>query len=291
MTEMALRLSTSHQHLRMTMLVLIMDTIVYALTVSNWSPSLVALHGVSQSYPDSFWRTLTSSVPRREFALNEVSLVFQPSHINLLLGESSSGKSTILRLIMGWENPVSGTMDVSSQNATIWRPRPVYLDSRPLYSQNAVVEDIWKKAFSKGGEQVVVDEKRCLDQLSKLLGVPTASKTGDLPTSKVYLCRLGEACLESMVMNFESPMNGIPSPLVQVKSDNIRLPSPILLLDEWLDNETSTVVRKVQDALEGLAQNGAVIICVTHKPHLFSVESGLLSRVTLSRGKVLSSAS
>jgi energy-coupling factor transporter ATP-binding protein EcfA2 len=284
-------------------------------TKCYWSPSCVTLQGVSQSYPDSFWRKLTSSVPRRTYALENASLVFDPG-MSLLLGESSSGKSTILRLVLGSERPSSGTVVLSNNAAdatVVASARPVCLDTRPSYGQNEVVEDIWNKAIppsrcSSSGGLLVAD-------LSKLLKLPLHSKILELSMSEVYLCRIGEACLQSMLLGIDddrdrrrkkndmeeeeeessSPTTVTTNP----EEESVRLlllvPAPILLLDEWLDTETSVVVQKVQSSLNELARNGAVIVCVTHKPHLFSrntnqeQDNEVVRRiVTLSRGKVVS---
>ena len=261
-----------------------------ALTSPIWCPSVVTLKFVSQSHPDSFWRKLTSSEPRREFALKNVSVTFQPPVTTLLLGESSSGKSTILRLISGSESPISGNVEISNDCATLRPSRPIYLDSRPSYGQNEIVEDIWSNAgaFDKSNESP--NRKTLLKELSKLLKVPLQSKILDLSMSEVYLCRIGETVLESTTINSAQHMEST-TPTYLDEPNVLKLPAPILLLDEWLDNETSTVVQRVQTALHELAQNGAVIVCVTHKPHLFSSRGNRqLRRVTLSRGQVLSVA-
>lgn len=269
--------------------------------LSKWSPSCVTLQGVSQKYPDTFWRKLTSSVPRRTFALENVSLVFDSSGLTLLLGESSSGKSTILRLILGSERPVSGIVtlsneddDESSASTSINPARPVCLDTRPAYGQNEVVEDIWNKAILVPVSNKENSHLHCrilIRDLSTLLKLPRQAKIMDLSMSEVYLCRLGEACLQSML----SPAPSNKNPSTTTTTNLHGLPAPILLLDEWLDTETSVVVQKVQASLNELARNGAVVICVTHKPHLFGKNTNndqesnkLLRCITLSRGKVLS---
>jgi energy-coupling factor transporter ATP-binding protein EcfA2 len=306
----------------------------------KWSPSRVSLQDVSQSYPDSFWRKLTSSAPRRTFALENVSLDFDPSSssssdgrmMTLLSGESSSGKSTILRLVMGSERPISGTVRISSNNnnnnnndAEGSIARPVCLDTKPSYGQNEVVEDIWNnnKALwscwgtesSSSSNSNSSSDRPLVDALSRLLKVPLQAKILDLSMSEVYLCRIGEACLQSMLMGRgEEEDRGLVGTTKKEKksTDDVLLegtpeesalptvvvplfPAPILLLDEWLDTETSVVVQNVQSSLNELAKKGAVVICVTHKPHLFlkggeNGEVPCYSSITLSRGKVLSTS-
>ncbi len=263
---------------------------VRASLISKWSPTRVTLESVSQSYPESFWRKMTSSVPRRKCALDNVSLVFDAESVTLLVGESSAGKSTILRLITGNERPTLGQVKISNLGTTLTVARPISLDSRPSYRQNEVVEAIWTKAIPP--ISTIADSSsnamEYLRDLSDVLKLPLQSKIMDLSMSEVYLCRLGEACLESTTDHANSS-NGksIVSMPTIMDEDTLapQLPAPILLLDEWLDNETSTVVQRVLASLEDLADFGAVVVCVTHKLHLFG--NGKFRRITLSRGKVL----
>lgn len=135
----------------------------------------------------------------------------------------------------------------------------------------------------------MIGVESCLAQLSEILNIPLESKILDLSTSQVYLCRIGEACLESILANaaaVSQPPNDPSTSKIPEKEE--RLPAPILLLDEWLDTETSTVVQTVQSTLHELSSHGAVIICVTHKPQLFSSSrNGELRRVTLRQGKLV----
>jgi len=50
--------------------------------------------------------------------LDNISLDFQKAKITCLLGNSGSGKSTILRLIAGLEKPNSGEIYISNQLVT-----------------------------------------------------------------------------------------------------------------------------------------------------------------------------
>ena len=106
----------------------------------------------------------------------------------------------------------------------------------------------------------------------------------DLTPSEKYRFCLGKACIESSVGATRNNRNV--------------LPGPILLLDEWMDVETSAVVRNVQPSLHKIVEElNGVVLSITHKPELYSngAESGSLvgkgsnvRRVTLSAGKLLS---
>lgn len=281
--------------------------------VIQWVPSSVTLERVSHSYPDTLWRKLTSSEPRRELALDDVSLSWGPSDetTSLLLGESSSGKSALLKLITGKETPIEGTVRIenysipSNTDAAInsegAHSKPVYLDARPSYGQSQVVQDIWMDASIKaGGNSLGIS---LMEDLSShiLLDLSLASEIRDLSTSEVYRCRIGEACIESMLSeaNLDTRTSLTTSSSEHAPSTaNVALPAPVLLLDEWLDTETTSVVQNILSSLQELARRGAVIICVTHKPQLFDTGSAgssndestrKLRRITMRRGKVVSS--
>lgn len=257
---------------------------VSGVVLPPWTPSTVTLCGVSQAYPDSFWRKLTSSVPQRQFALDDVTLTFDSNHLHLLTGVSSSGKSTILRLIASTEDPVAGRLYVStiadgdefaSHGSDGPPARPILLDTRPSYRGSDSIADIWR-----GRRRFQYDESIHCETLSTLFQLPLQSKISDLSTSQVYMCRLGEACLDSSIFG----------DVTDVKTDEAKIksfvPAPILLIDEWLDAEPTTVVQSVQKALQSLVASGAVVICVTHKPERF--HNSHLCRIVLSRGKVIS---
>lgn len=59
---------------------------------------------------------------------------------------------------------------------------------------------------------------------------------------------------------------------------------PILLLDEWLDTEPTSIVHKVQEGLERLVhETGALVVCVTHYPERWKP----CAQVSLRSGKMV----
>merc|ERR1712238_81878 len=50
----------------------------------------------------------------------------------------------------------------------------------------------------------------------------------------------------------------------------LQIPGPILLLDEWMDVETSTVISKIKPSMHKIVkQINGIVISVTHKPNLY----------------------
>ncbi|KAL7568451.1 hypothetical protein ACA910_012163 [Epithemia clementina (nom. ined.)] len=148
--------------------------------------------------------------------------------------------------------------------------------------------------------------------------------------SQIYQWRLLEAAMESMLRGYcassesavewslsvlrssgdhpgpledntvtSSPPPQQPSSLTAAKNYSYHVPAPFLLLDEWLDRETSVVIQSVQQSLQALIQEtGAIVVVVTHYPERWkhAVVPGTATKTTsetttrriiLSRGKVV----
>jgi ABC-type transport system involved in cytochrome bd biosynthesis fused ATPase/permease subunit len=248
----------------------------------SWLPCSIELDRVSQQYPITLWRKLTSSEPRREYAIENVSLSLN-SDFTLLVGNSSSGKSTLLKLVAGQEPPVSGrilTSLVNNENTKLSPSNPVILEERPVYSnEQRSLNEILKGTILELVSTDLAKELEgspLLPELSDLLDLSLEQKGLNFSPSESYRCCIAVACLNSMLYNYEENSKRCHS-----------LPAPILLLDEWLDTETSTVVQKVQSSLLELVAKGAIVISITHKPKLYKMEESI-RRITLSTGRILS---
>ena len=217
------------------------------------TPSRVSFVDVSQSYEETLLRRLFSSIPRREFALNSVSFEAESGSFLVILGASSSGKSSILRLVHGIEKPVSGNVCLDSTST------PVYLDrkSEHLYNDKQTIESILLERF----EDSTIGASIC-----DLIALDMSKKPSELTPSETYKFGLVEACMKSIAVH--EPC------------------SPILLLDEWMDLETSTVTYKVEKAITELTESlGAIVLYVTHKPYLLRLSHECM---TMCRGEILS---
>lgn len=251
-------------------------------------PSRIEFHHVSQRFPLTLQRRLFSSVPYREWALRDVNFVLE-SEMLLLTGASSSGKSTILRTILqhgdGDRQPTSGSVHIRSvgdDNGIV--ARPIYLDQKPPLERCRSVSRVLMdtaggqifKPPDKLLQHLINDLLDCVDLDCRSDQTPT-----DLSPSEQYRLELARACLTGMLSNQREERQSEP--------DSFVLPAPILLLDEWLDKETSVVVQSVQTSIERLVQQlGAVVLVVTHKPERWNKSSEACSHMTLSGGKILS---
>ena len=256
--------------------------------VIEFVPSTVIVDQVSLQYPVTLARRLFSSVPRREFAVDNVSCRFS-SEIVLLQGASSSGKSALMKVILGQDKATSGTVSIECSNLQeqsddLWNAKPVMLAEKPPFDNQRSIRTILQVTPHKLGlETTKLEEK--FAQLVLLDAKLWDKKPADLSPSENYRLRLAEAAMDSCLANF------IPS---SSRTDKLvlLLPAPILLLDEWMDFETRDSSSKVEESLLHLVETtGAVVMSATHKPHLWKkLESPTLqtSQMTMCRGQILS---
>ena len=294
----------------------------------EWIPTRIEFEGVYRSYGQpSLWRKLTSSVPRREFALQDITVAFgktsevEPNTLQddaknedsfcLLVGASSSGKSTIFRSLLeaasqgtddrktedfgSSENrgniriQQSGLPDQSDANPSA-TAKPILLDDRgeintlssgkPKTTLGEAWTDSATEILERGPRVDKYFESYTMLLVNYLANdifhLDPEALLDDLTPSEKYRFCLGKACIES---SFGAA----------VCTDSVQLPGPILLLDEWMDVETSTVVRKVQPSLHKIVEDlNGVVLSITHKPDLYARDISSMRRVTLSGGKLLS---
>ncbi len=295
----------------------------------SWVPSHIQLTQVWLSYPETLWRRLFSSVPRRPYALANVTLNIQGGQLLIIQGASSSGKSTLLRLVAGDEQPVQGSVIISASSDNIEAAnvaKPISLGQKEFpfssyYDDGNSMKEmldqiIDHKLNNKPRSQkqqpstsvttttprtttttttTTTHNELVLQQAAHDLGVHLCQicelsesthgmKLHQLSPSEFYRWGLVMASLQSVLPTLSS--SPVPDAASDLSSNNMpwQLPAPILLLDEWMDLETSGIVHAVESSLVRLTQMGAIILCVTHKHHLFG---GDHPTITLCRGEIL----
>lgn len=325
----------------------------------EWIPSRIEFEGVYRSYgAPSVWRKLTSSVPRREYALSDLTLAFGQSYqtpgsvesndngdssssetqsmeivtkagttppsssaqddaVCLLVGASSSGKSTIFRSILeatstkdsnnDFGSPENrGSLSIrsmvsNSEDSSSVSAKPILLDDRGVIKAlssgplaKKTLGEAWKDKVlgdashhhpSDGDATSQLAESLATVLAEEILDLPPDALLEDLTPSQAYRFCLGNACLESSLAGANT---------IAENNNGWRLPGPILLLDEWMDVETSAVVQKVRPSLHKIVEElHGIVVSITHKPELYGSPSGdgsntKLRKITLSAGKILS---
>lgn len=269
-------------------------------------PLTLKCNGITQSYPVTLLSQLFSSVPKRQYALQDIKFSLGKSYHHhdddeekirrrnnfcLLVGRSASGKSSLLRIISGQEKPASGSVllnDISlyplSEDVgdSLKLPTPIIIDSKPdcFDDQHTVLQRI-ENSVNESIDDVQV--RHCLAlKFSKMLNLSETQLAGyssSLSPSGQYqfglACASVASCHLTIAQDLESSSN----------NEVVNVYPPIILLDELLDRETSIVAGKVGEGLANLAENGAIIICATHRQqYLLDYADRML---TLSGGALL----
>jgi len=256
-------------------------------------PSCIQCEALTQSYPVTLFNKLFSSVPKRAFAIQDVSLTFGDAkdgdnNFNLLVGRSASGKTTILRILSGEEEPASGNVLLNrsqlfpSMKRSNGLPKPIMLDTKPdCYDDRFTVLERIKEAAGKHLSSAEIDSSKFIEGLAKefastlnLSSEQTNGYPSALSPSGQYVFGIACACMQSSCASIHS-----------IGEDVVEVPCPILLLDELLDSETSGVASKVGEALHSLTKRGAIVLAATHRPEYLKSSADRV--ITLSGGKVL----
>lgn len=300
-------------------------------------PSTIKCSSLTHSYPVSLLDKLFSSVPRREYAVQNIDLSFgtvedcynrkdSKQRFNLFVGSSGCGKSTVLKIIEGSVAQTSGEV-LLNESVDIIAPKPIIIDSKPsdIFDERTTVlqriiatadeclknrDDATINPTQKNTQQQIM-EKNIIDNLARqfatIMGLSNDQilvSPSQLSPSGQYLFGLACACMESTcaaalsqarldcrnynsshddkIFNQEQALLGDADTPIRV----VRVPCPILLLDELLDNETSIVARKVGQSLKNLTERGGIVLAATHRPQYLQGASDRVIR--FSAGKILS---
>ena len=263
-------------------------------------PTEIEFAQVSKHYPLTWQHRFLSSVPLRDFALRNLTLHLESHQLVIIEGASSSGKSTLLKAILEPEQVTAGCVKRSLLRADddpqqiMAMGQPIYLYQRPPLDRRSIRQlladdrsKLMRNHEADNSTLRYVTEQRYLDLTNKLAGIlgfangnksPSCKQrplVSDMTPSETYRLAILRACIVSCSTG--SPLD--------VAKDCV--PAPILLLDEWLDTETSTVVQAVQKSLAQLvARTGAIVCVVTHKRERWKPD-WVNRTVTLCRGEIL----
>jgi len=95
---------------------------------------LVKLENVHQRY---------SRDGKMATVLNDIDLKVRPKELVTLVGPSGCGKSTLLRLILGWEQPKSGIVQIDGEDASAPnRDRGIVFQKYSLFPHLTVLENV-----------------------------------------------------------------------------------------------------------------------------------------------------
>lgn len=207
------------------------------------SPQLIKLRGVVKSYNDG---ALT--------VMDHLDLDMHAHERLVIIGPSGSGKSSLLRVMMGLEGIQEGTIDfLGSQYITGTRNKPQKLDPR-LQRQIGMVFQHYT-LFPH------------LSVLGNLMLAPTKvhgwTKAQATERASQLLARLG---LESKLHAYPSQLSGGQKQRVAI-ARALMLEPKLMLFDEVTSALDPEMVVEVQNVMLKLAEQKMAMIIVTHDMH------------------------
>ena len=181
--------------------------------------------------------------------LNDINLVLNAGEIHAILGEHGAGKSSLAQLISGYVTPQSGNIRlfkknydfISLQEARLQKVHMVYQSSalNPYFTiaENLFYTDKKLPFFSWKHKTLLIEKaQEYLDGYG--FNLDPRQMTGSLNRSD-------RTVLEILV--------------------NIRETPSILILDESLENISTSALPKIMDIIFDLKRRGCTILIITHK--------------------------
>ncbi|HEY8576385.1 MAG TPA: polyamine ABC transporter ATP-binding protein [Devosia sp.] len=176
------------------------------------------------------------------WAVNDVSLDIYKSELFCLLGGSGSGKSTLLRMLAGFEQPTSGTIEIDGQDMTAVAPyhRPVNMmfQSYALFPHMNVEQNI-----AYGLKRDHLSKGEIADRVAELLSLV---KLQDYGGRKPHQLSGGQRQRVALARALAK------------RPKLLLLDEPLGALDKKLREETQFELVKIQETL------GVTFIVVTH---------------------------
>ncbi|MBQ3559368.1 MAG: cell division ATP-binding protein FtsE [Agathobacter sp.] len=217
---------------------------------------MIKLEHVSKSY--------SAGIP----ALNDVNLEIEDGEFVFIVGDSGSGKSTMIKLLLKELEPSAGTITINGKNLGKIRRRQipkfrrnigvVFQDFRLLKDRN-VYENI---AFAQ-----------------KVIGEPTRNIKKKVPS---FLSMVG---LAAKYRSYPKELSGGEQQRVAIARALINEPS-ILLADEPTGNLDNNNAWEIMKLLEEVNNRGTTVIVVTHNMEIVKVMKKRV--ITVQKGVIVS---
>lgn len=217
---------------------------------------MIKLEHISKSY--------SAGIP----ALNDVCLEIEDGEFVFIVGDSGSGKSTMIKLLLKELEPTEGTITVDGKNLERIRRKQVpkyrreigvvFQDFRLLKDRN-VYENI---AFAQ-----------------KVIGEPNSHIKKKVP---LMLSMVG---LAAKYRSYPKQLSGGEQQRVAIARALINEPS-ILLADEPTGNLDNNNAWEIMKLLEEINQKGTTVIVVTHNLEIVKVMKKRV--ITIKKGTIVS---
>jgi ATP-binding cassette, subfamily C, bacterial CydD len=205
-------------------------------SVPDLHSSAISLDEVSVTYPD-----------RVHPALTRLSLTISPGELVVLTGASGAGKSTVLRLLLGFIEPTSGTLraggtDLATIPVDLWRAQIAWVPQHPRLFQGSVADNI-------------------------ALGQPGAAMPAIIRAARLAGA---DEFIECLPHGYDTPLGERAATLSAGQRQQIALAraflrqAPLLLLDEPTAHLAPAAAAAIDGAIGGPLA-GRTIILATHR--------------------------
>lgn len=179
-------------------------------------------------------------------AVNRASLVVRAGEFASVVGQSGSGKSSLLNLIAGLLLPSSGEIFIDGKNAALMNDREASI------FRNSVIGHI-PQGWSLLPNLTVLDNVRLPFYLAKRDGSPDER-------AQSLLADLG---IEALAKSYPSALSGGEAKRVAVARALVNKPA-LLLADEPTENLDRDNAKAIVALLKRAAKEGTSVVMVTH---------------------------
>ena len=217
---------------------------------------MIKLEHVSKSY--------SAGIP----ALNDISLNIEEGEFVFIVGNSCSGKSTLIKLLLKELEPTKGVITINNRNLNAIRRKQI-----PKYRRNVgvVFQDFRLLKDRNVYENVAFAQK--------VIGTPARLIRSSVPT---MLSMVG---LAAKYKSYPKQLSGGEQQRVAIARALVNQPK-ILLADEPTGNLDNHNAWEIMKLLEEINQKGTTVVVVTH--NLEIVKAMKKRVITMKKGVIIS---
>ncbi|WAC71561.1 ABC transporter ATP-binding protein [Roseateles sp. SL47] len=197
---------------------------------------ILSLHEVSKRYPTG------------TLAVDQVTLSIAPGEVHAIVGENGAGKSTVMKMLYGLEQPSAGEIRLDGQQVHWPSPRAAIAAGMGLVPQHVTLVD----SFTVAANVVLGQEPRrglWLDTRAAARQVAETARRYQLPLDP-------DAPVSSLSLGEQQAVG-----LLKALHQGAR----ILMLDEPTAVLPPQQAEALMQALRGFADSGLTVVLITHR--------------------------
>jgi cell division transport system ATP-binding protein len=215
-----------------------------------------------------YFKNVTKIYPPNTVALQDITLHIKPGEFVSIVGQSGTGKSTLVKLLIAEERVTRGTITVGGWDITRISPREVPILRRQI--------------------GVVFQDFKLLPQLTAFENVAFALQVVGVPSSRIkeivpQVFKIVD--LERQMHRYPRQLSGGEQQRVVIARALVHRPK-ILIADEPTGNLDTLNSREIVEILKKINSFGTTVILVTHNREI--VNSLRRRVISLVDGKIVS---